>query len=225
MPSAPPIYWRATDTSGAFVDTTFTVTVNPVNDTPTTSGLANVTVDDAPDTVVNLFAAFADVEDADPALVYTVVGNTNAALFTSTAVNGAAGTLTLDYAPNAFGTADLTVRATDTSGAFVDTTFTVTVNPVNDTPTTSGLANVTVNEDAPDTVVNLFAAFADVEDADPALVYTVVGNTNAALFTSTAVNGAAGTLTLDYARMPSAPPISPCGPPTPAARSSTPPSP
>ncbi len=191
---------RATDTSGAFVDTTFTVTVNPVNDTPTTSGLANVTVnEDAPDTVVNLFAAFADVEDADPALVYTVVGNTNAALFTSTAVNGAAGTLTLDYAPNAFGTADLTVRATDTSGAFVDTTFTVTVNPVNDTPTTSGLANVTVNEDAPDTVVNLFAAFADVEDADPALVYTVVGNTNAALFTSTAVNGAAGTLTLDYA--------------------------
>ena len=68
-----------------------------------------------------------------PGLVYTVVGNTNAALF-STAVNGAAGTLTLDYAPNAFGTADLTVRATDTSGAFVDTTFTVTVNPVNTRP-------------------------------------------------------------------------------------------
>ena len=125
---------RATDTSGAFVESTFTVTVNPVNDTPTGS-IGNVTVnEDAPDTVIDLFAAFADVEDADAALTYTVVGNTNAALFTGTAVNAVAGTLTLDYAPNSNGTADITVRATDTSGAFVESTFTVTVNPVNDTP-------------------------------------------------------------------------------------------
>ena len=142
--------------------------------------------------------AFADVEDADNALTYTVVGNTNAALFTGTAVNGVAGTLTLDYAPDSNGTADVTVRATDTSGAFVESTFTVTVNPVNDTPTSS-IGNVTVNEDAPDSVIDLFAAFADIEDADAALTYTVVANTNAALFTSTAVNAVAGTLTLDYA--------------------------
>ena len=40
----------------------------------------------------------------------------------------------------------------------------ITVNPVNDMPTTSGIADVTVDEDASDTVIDLFAAFADVED-------------------------------------------------------------
>ena len=108
---------RATDTDGQFVETTFTVTVNPVNDTPTTTGIADVTVDeDAADSVVDLFAAFADIEDADAALTYSITGNTNVGLFTATAIDGVAGTLTLDYAANQNGTADITVRATDTGG-------------------------------------------------------------------------------------------------------------
>jgi predicted secreted Zn-dependent protease len=191
---------RATDTGGLFVETTFTVTVNPVNDAPTTVGIGNVTVsEDAADTVVDLFAAFADLEDADPALTYTITGNTNAALFNSTTIDGVAGELTLDYATDANGAADITVRATDTGGLFVETTFTVTVNPINDWPTTVGIANVAVAEDAANTIIDLFAAFDDLEDPDPAMTYTVVGNTNPALFSATAVNGAAGTLTLDYA--------------------------
>ena len=114
---------------------TFNLTITPTNDTPTTTGIANVTVtEDAPDMVIDLFAAFADAEDADAALTYTVTNNTNPALFTSTAIDGAAGTLTLDYAPSANGTADITVRATDTGGLWVETTFTVTVNAVNDAP-------------------------------------------------------------------------------------------
>ncbi len=190
---------RATDTSGDFVECTFTVTVNPVNDPPTTSGIADVTVDeDAPDTVIDLFAAFDDIEDADAALTYSITANTNVGLFTATTIDGVAGTLTLDYAPDQNGTADITVRATDTSGDFVECTFTVTVNPVNDPPTTSGIANVTVDEDAPDTLIDLFAAFADIEDADTALTYSITGNTNAALFNATTIDGMAGTLTLDY---------------------------
>ncbi len=187
---------RATDTGGLWVESTFTVTVNPQNDTPTTTGLADVTVtEDDPNTVVDLYAAFADVEDLDPALTYTITNNTNAGLFTSTNIAG--GNLTLDYAPDANGTADITVRATDTGGLWVESTFTVTVNPANDTPTTSGIANVTVTEDDPNTVVDLYAAFADVEDLDPALTYTITNNTNAGLFTSTNIAG--GNLTLDYA--------------------------
>ena len=75
----------------------------------------------------NLFAAFDDPEDPDSALTYTVEANTNSALFTSTNINGALGTLTLDYAPDANGSADITVRATDTGFPvlFVETTFTV----------------------------------------------------------------------------------------------------
>ena len=114
---------------------TFNLTITPTNDTPTTTGIADVSVaEDAPDTVIDLFAAFADAEDADAALTYTVTTNTNPALFTSTAIDGVAGTLTLDYAANQSGMADITVRATDTGGLWVETTFTVTVNPFNDAP-------------------------------------------------------------------------------------------
>ena len=157
---------------------TKTMTGTPVNDAPTTSGLANVTVnEDAADTVVDLFAAFADVEDADAALTYTVVGNTNAALFTSTAVNGAAGTLTLDYAPNAFGSAVLTVRATDTGGAFVESSFTVTVNPVNDTPVFGNNTFAITNAGTlAITAANLSAT--DIDDAAGTLAFNVAGVTN-----------------------------------------------
>ncbi len=170
------------------------------NNAPTTSGLADVSVsEDAPPTDIDLHADFADVEDADSALAYTVVGNTNPALFSGVTVNPATGTLTLSYAGNAYGVAHVTVRATDSQGAWVESTFDVTVAAVNDTPTTSGLADVSVSEDAPPTEVDLHAAFADVEDADSALTYNVVGNTNPALFSGVTVNPATGKLTLSYA--------------------------
>jgi VCBS repeat-containing protein len=300
-------------TANGGVDTaalqTFTITVTPVNDVPTTAGIADITVDeDAPASVIDLFATFADLEDADAALTYTVQSNSNPALFSSVVVNGGAGTLTLGHAADVNGTATLVVRATDTGGDFVESTFnvtvdavndapvltlggnqtvaedagaqsvggfgsaaagggadevtqtftytvtnsnnalfsvqptmdpagnlaytaapdasgtatvtvvlsdsggtanggsdtsaaqtfTITVTPVNDVPTTAGIGNVTVDEDAANTIVDLFAAFADVEDADTALTYTVQSNSNPALFSSITVNGGLGTLTLGY---------------------------
>src|SRR5262245_29645379 len=79
---------------------------------PTTTGLANITVlEDGAASLVDLHAAFADAEDADSALAYTVTGNTNAALFAGVSIDS--GTLTLTYAAEGFGFADLTIRATD----------------------------------------------------------------------------------------------------------------
>ena len=103
-----------------------------VNNAPVVvSPLGDVTVDeDAPDSMIDLFATFADAEDADADLTYTIESNTAPALFTATTIDGAAGTLTLDYAPEASGTADITVRATDTGGMFVEDTFTVTLNSI-----------------------------------------------------------------------------------------------
>ena len=111
----------------------------PANTAPTTTGISDVQVaEDAADTAVDLFAAFDDAEDTDVALTYSVESNTNTGLFAST--NVAAGTLTLDYAPDANGTADIKVRATDTGGLFVETTFTITVDPVNDAPEITSLS-------------------------------------------------------------------------------------
>ncbi|GJQ35093.1 MAG: hypothetical protein JETCAE01_11030 [Anaerolineaceae bacterium] len=187
---------RATDTTNLFVETTFTVTVNPVDDNPTTSGIAPVTVnEDTADTSIDLYPSFADVEDTDAQMTYTVINNTNAALFTSVGI--VEQNLILNYAPESSGTADITIRATDTGGLFVETTFTVTVNAVNDNPTTSGITNLNVNEDAADASIDLYPSFADVEDTDAQMIYTVTANTNAALFTSVGIVGQ--NLVLDFA--------------------------
>ena len=191
---------RATDSGGEFVETTFTVTVNAVNDSPTSSGLANITVSkDAPDSVIDLLTAFTDEEDLDTDLIYTIQSNTNTSLFTTSTVDAAANTLTLNYAPNQIGSSEITLRATDSNGAFVETLFTVTVNAINNPPTSSGLADITVDEDAANSVINLFAGFTDVEDADTVLTYSLSNNSNTGLFTATTIDGVAGTLTLEYA--------------------------
>ena len=75
-------------------------------DAPTTSGISDVSVlEDASNTVINLFGAFEDAEDADEDLIYTVTENTNPSLFTATIIDPINGFLTLDYAPNQNGPA------------------------------------------------------------------------------------------------------------------------
>lgn len=119
------------------------------NDAPTTRGLAAVQVDeDAADVVLSLFDAFDDAEDIDADLTYEIVSNTNSALFESIAVDQVMGELSLDFADDAFGEADLIVRATDSSGLFVETPLHVDVAAVNDAPVisdyfgTAGPANI-----------------------------------------------------------------------------------
>jgi glucose/arabinose dehydrogenase len=109
------------------------------NTAPTSSGIANVTViQNAPDTVINLFASFADAEDADEELTYSVVSNSNSGLFDAVTIDAATGKLTLDYASTATGTAQLAVKATDTGGLSATTNFSVTVTPTpTPTPITS----------------------------------------------------------------------------------------
>ena len=102
------------------------------NQPPATLGIddINVNTNDA-NTEIDLFAAFDDFEDPDDALTYSIVNNTNPSLFAATTINGVPRTLTLDYAPDTDGTAEITVRATDTGNLSAVTTFTVTVSPFN----------------------------------------------------------------------------------------------
>ncbi len=168
------------------------------NDNPTTSGIPGLTVDeDAPDYSLNLYPVFADSEDADSALAYSITGNTNPGLFD--AVNIApGGNLQLDFADNLHGSATITVTATDTGGLSVSATFLVTVNPVNDQPiVTSPVGAVSVDEDSGDSVIDLVTVFDDVDiitDGD-SLTISVVSNSNTGLVSTNLVNGQ---LTLDY---------------------------
>lgn len=66
-------------------------------------------------------------------------------------------------------------------------------------PTTTGIPDVSVNEDAANTDINLWSRFSDPNTASSGLTYSVTGNTNAGLFSSVTINAATGVLTLDYA--------------------------
>lgn len=185
---------RAFDSQGAFVDDTFKV---DVNDAPTPVGYGNVTVnEDAPNSQINLYSGFTDTEQDSSELVYEIIGNTNAGLFSSVTIN--LPNLVLDYAPDANGQANITIRATDSGGLSAQTTFNVKVNAVNDPPTTSGIDNVSVSEDAPDTVIDLTNSFDDKEDDPEDLEYEVKSNTNAGLFDAVTIDQATDTLTLNY---------------------------
>ena len=126
---------------------TFSITIQVVNDPPVSSGIPDQNVlEDAPNTTINLNTYFDDQESPDDQLTYALVANTNAALFSSTGVSGA--NLVLDYAPDAFGSSVVTVRATDPEGLFTDDSFTVTVQGVNDPPSFIKGADQVVEEDA-----------------------------------------------------------------------------
>lgn len=102
---------------------------------PTAAQVAPVVVDeDSGATTIGLFDVFDDLETADENLLLSVTQNSNPGLFSSVTIHPETGVLTLNYAANAFGSATLTVQATDEHGLTVATPIDVTVNPVNDPP-------------------------------------------------------------------------------------------
>jgi hypothetical protein len=187
---------RATDPYGAWGEETFTVTVNPTDDDPVVGDpIVSVTVDeDDPDTAIDLSSVFDDPDLPGDTLVFSVTGNTNTGLVTTSIVDGE---LVLSYVSDQYGTAEVTVEATDQNGAGVsiEDTFTVTVTPINDAPTVvSQIAAEFVDEDDPDTIIDLSGVFGDVDPTDT-LTFSVVGNTNPSLLSPVV---AVDTLTLSY---------------------------
>ncbi|MBE9181378.1 hypothetical protein IQ268_22715 [Oculatella sp. LEGE 06141] len=128
------VEFQVTDKEGATSAADFrSIAITAVNDRPTTTGVGDVEVNaNAPDQFINLFAAFDDAEDPDEQLIYTVTSVSDPGLFSST--NIVNGQLKLDFAANTIGSSTVTLRATDTAGEWVETTFNVTINPIITTP-------------------------------------------------------------------------------------------
>ena len=153
----------ATDTAAVDVTTDFALTINNVNDTPT---LDNALIDQAAteDSAFNYqFSAnsFGDV-DAGDSLTYSVTSSLPSWLgFT-------AGTRTLAGTPvNAdVGDVDVTIRATDSAGAFVEDTVRITVANVNDAPTHTLPGAQTLNEDSSFTFNTANSSLITVADVD-----------------------------------------------------------
>lgn len=121
------------------------------NTAPTLTGNpADVTVTvGADDQTLNLANFFADAQDSDAALTYSVVSNSDPRV-AAASISGM--TLSLDFA--AAGTTTIAVRATDTGGLSANTGFTVTVEP-SDQPAPEAQLEIDVSSSTCDAAIEI----------------------------------------------------------------------
>lgn len=96
------------------------------------------------------------------------------------------------------GVFEVTVCVTDDGSLSSTQSFSITVNEVNLAPTTGVLSDVSVDEDAEDTVIELWPSFDDAEDGANGLSYSIASNSNSDLFAGASIDSS-GRLHLDYA--------------------------
>jgi hypothetical protein len=172
-------------TANGGVDTsatqTFTITVTAVNDAPSFTEGGNQTVDE--DSGAHTVAGWATAISAGPAdessqTLNFIVTNDNNGLFTAGGQPAVApnGTLTYTSAPDANGSATVTVSLHDNGGTAnggADTsatqTFTITVNAVNDAPDVSsasfgGIGHVVCPANTGANNATLSVTFSDIDD-------------------------------------------------------------
>ena len=157
-----------------------------------------------------------------------IVTNDNNALFSAQPSVAATGELTYTPAPNAFGTAIVTIELHDNGGILnggVDTsaeqTFLITVNPVNDVPSFTKGADQTVLEDASAQSITGWVTAISAGPANEnaqAVTFEVTGNTNPTLFAISPAVDASGKLTYTPLGTRMEAPRSRCGSRTAVAR-------
>jgi Ca2+-binding RTX toxin-like protein len=174
--------------------------VNIIDDPPTVQNeIPSVTVnEDADNTIIDLSNVFTDKDNDVALIVKSVSGNDNPTLVIATIVNNE---LTLDYQPNQYGTANITIRGTS-GGQFIEDTFTVTVDPINDPPVLNQeIPNQIATENQAFSFIIPANTFVDIEDN--ILTYSlaqwtilpsgITFNGNTRTFSGTPTNTASGT--------------------------------
>lgn len=136
-----------TDADGGTAADSFTVSVSPINDLPILSTIPNLRIDEDSDATIAFSAS--DIETPSNGLLYAVASTNITLIAPSNVIFGDSGvsrTLRIRPSLNQFGTAMLTVSATDADGAAVTRSFVVTVSGVNDTPQVSAVNDIAVFE-------------------------------------------------------------------------------
>ena len=187
------IIYRATS-NGLTVDDTIVVTVNPVDDGPTVANLIDdiAVSEDASNSTIDLSLVFTDIDNNDPDITPSVLSNNNSSLITAS-ISGK--TLTLSFQNNQNGTAELVIRGTS-NGKTADDTFEIVVNAVDDAPTVANApSDVTVNEDADNTVIDLSNVINDIDNENTSIQLSLVDKGNESIVT---VDLSDNVLTLDF---------------------------
>ena len=162
-----------------------------MNNAPTISDIANQTINEDENTGALTFT-IGDVETAAASLTVsgsssntTLVPNGNIVFSGS----GASRSAVVTPAANQFGSATITITASDGSATASDT-FVLTVNSVNDAPTISNLTDRTINEDASTGAIAFTVG--DVETAATSLSVTRASSNTTLVPTANIVLGGSG---------------------------------
>ncbi len=183
--------WNAGDgVNFALADATAAFTVIPVNDPPSFVKGADVSVreDSGATTIAKWATAISKGGGADETsqvLTFTILSNTNAALFTTSPALSSTGALSFSIPPLTYGHATLTVQLSDNGGTANggnDTspvqTFSITVGHVNHPPAVigTGVPAQTLNVGGGSANIDLASYFTDPDTSDT-LSYSVLKNT------------------------------------------------
>lgn len=150
---------RVTDQGGLTLDKNFIVTVNDINEAPTMISISNLTVtENQPiNTVIGELTA------VDPDLGATFTFSLTCAVAgvddQSFNISGTSLQISTSFDFETQNMFDVCIRVTDQGGLTLDNNFIVTVNDVNEIPTSVSLSNTVVNENQPiNTVIGILTA-------------------------------------------------------------------
>ncbi|MEJ1242565.1 Ig-like domain-containing protein, partial [Chryseolinea sp. T2] len=188
---------------------TFTITINGVNDEPSfTKGSDQTVLEDATPVTVLAWAksiSKGDANESAQVLTFTLTNNNNSLFSVQPAINATTGDLTYTLAPNANGTATVSIVLSDNGGTanggddtYATQTFTITVTPVNDEPTFTAGLDQSINEDAgAQTVVGWATALnkGAANESTQILTFTLTNDNNSLFSVQPSINAATGTLT------------------------------
>ena len=172
--------YKVCDCDGDCSTATVTITVNPVDDAPIAVNDVNSTNEDTP---VSGNAATNDTPSGDGGNVWSLVG-TNGGAAHGTVTMNANGTYTYTPAANYNGSDVFTYKLCDADGDCSTATVTVTISPVNDTPTAVNDV-ATTNEDTP---VNGNVSTNDTPSGDCANTWSLVGTNGGATHGTVTMN-------------------------------------
>lgn len=149
-----------------------TLTIVGVNDPPTISDIPNQSINED-STLQGISTVVADPDSPNFGDTYIVSSNTTLFPDGSMSVTGSGNNrfISLNPAPNQFGTATITLTVSDGS-AETSKSFNVVVNPVNDPPQISSINGQSTNEDTP--VLNIPFSIVDVDSSS--LIISVGSN-------------------------------------------------
>lgn len=144
LTASPAVYWDIPDNLGGS---------GTSNTAPTIAAIASQALNE--DTAITVPFSLADAQTPTGSLTLSR-STTNPLVLPLSGItfggSGSARNVTLSPAANASGSASVTVTVTDQEGLSASTTFTVTVNPVNDAPVIAAVSHQFTTQDIPRTV-------------------------------------------------------------------------